>query len=124
MSVTIAKEAGFCFGVKRATDRLEEAITRQQRAEQNPRVDNKSIVTIEIRERKNCYRQTERKSKKYSEEYLYRAEHHIRVSFLYFLGVFCFFLVNEQSKAHGEANLTYRSCYEEYACKAEAEQTF
>ena len=28
MSVTIAKEAGFCFGVKRATDRLEEAIAR------------------------------------------------------------------------------------------------
>ena len=29
MSVEIAKEAGFCFGVKRATDRLEEAIAKQ-----------------------------------------------------------------------------------------------
>ena len=29
MEVTIAKEAGFCFGVKRATDRLEEAIAKQ-----------------------------------------------------------------------------------------------
>ena len=26
MSVTVAKNAGFCFGVKRATDRLEAAI--------------------------------------------------------------------------------------------------
>ena len=29
MEVTIAKEAGFCFGVKRATDRLEEAIAKK-----------------------------------------------------------------------------------------------
>ena len=28
MNIEIAKNAGFCFGVKRATDRLEEAIAR------------------------------------------------------------------------------------------------
>ena len=33
MSITIAKNAGFCFGVKRATDRLEEAIRQRREGE-------------------------------------------------------------------------------------------
>ena len=34
MSITIAKNAGFCFGVKRATDRLEAAIAKRRDGEQ------------------------------------------------------------------------------------------
>ena len=33
MSVTVAKNAGFCFGVKRATDRLEEALCEAREGE-------------------------------------------------------------------------------------------
>ena len=33
MSVTIAKNAGFCFGVKRATDKLEDAINKRASGE-------------------------------------------------------------------------------------------
>ena len=33
MKVTVAKHAGFCFGVKRATDRLETAIREKQKGE-------------------------------------------------------------------------------------------
>ena len=32
-SITVAKHAGFCFGVKRATDRLEQALTEARQGE-------------------------------------------------------------------------------------------
>ena len=31
MKITVAKNAGFCFGVKRATDSLEAAIEKKER---------------------------------------------------------------------------------------------
>ena len=33
MEITVAKHAGFCFGVKRATDRLERAIAEKRQGE-------------------------------------------------------------------------------------------